>query len=364
MKQTDTISSWQIILICMTAIGLHNHVIVITPLIQTAGRDAWMSVIATSALAFVWGFILLFIHRGTKQEHLYTWLKSHVGKPVAVLIGGLVYLYFILLATITLKETMTWTKITYLQNTPLIILTIFFVILCLIAAFTSLRTIAIANFFILAFVVLLGFFVAFANIPVKNYSLLLPMLEHGYSPIIKGMVFPGSGFAELVLLLFLQHKFQSKVRYSRIALTIIIITFLTVGPLIGGIVEFGPQEAGKQRFTAFEEWGLVSFGRYIEHLDFLSIYQWLAGAFIRISMMFLITLEIFQLKKTTGKVVTLTMLASLTIFLTVYPFSDITYYNILKHLLIPISFWFCFIISFLLAGIVLIIKIKEKKEQI
>lgn len=363
MKQTDSISVYQMILIIMTAIGLHNHVIVITPLIQAAGRDAWLSVLATTILSLIWGLLLLYIHLGTKQEHLYTWLKDRMGKPTAVIIGGLVYFYFLLLGTITLKETMTWTKITYLQSTPVLALTLILVCLCIAAAFLGLRTIAIANFFILAIVILLGFFVAFTNIQYKDYSLLTPFLENGIQPVVKGMVFPGSGFAELVLVVFLQHKFDSKIQYRHIAVTMILLCFLTIGPLIGGIVEFGPEEASNQRFTAFEEWGLVSLGKYIEHLDFLSIYQWLSGAFIRISIMFFVVIEIFKFKKTTSKIAVVSILAGISTFLTVYPISDLFYYRILKNILMPLSVLFCFTLSFLLAGIVFIWNHKKKRGK-
>ncbi|VEF47739.1 spore germination protein GerXB [Bacillus freudenreichii] len=363
MKQTDSITIYQMILIIMTAIGLHNHVIVITPLIQAAGRDAWLSVLATMFSALIWALLLFYIHRGTNQEHISMWLKKRIGKPVTVMIGGLVYLYFLLLGTITLKETMTWTKITYLQNTPVLVLTLILVSLCIAAAFLGLRTIAIANFFILGLVILLGFFVAFTNIQYKDYSLLTPFLENGFRPVIKGMVFPASGFAELILVVFLQHKFDAKVKYRHIAVTILLLGFLTIGPLIGGIIEFGPEEAGNQRFTAFEEWGLVSLGKNIAHLDFFSIYQWLAGAFIRISMMFFVAIEIFKFKKTASKIVVITILAAFSVFFTVYPISDLIYYRVLKNILMPLSLLFCFSMSFILAGIVFIFNIKEKRGK-
>ena len=64
-----------------------------------------------------------------------------------------------------------------------------------------------------------------------------------------------------------------------------ILMGLTMGPTIGAITEFGPIEAAKQRYPAYEEWGLGSIGRFIEHFDFLSIYQWLTGAFIRVGLL-------------------------------------------------------------------------------
>ncbi|MFR9721672.1 hypothetical protein ACL00X_20305, partial [Aeromonas diversa] len=70
---------------------------------------------------------------------------------------------------------------------------------------------------------------------------------------------------------------------------------LTLGPTIGAIAEFGPFVAAKQRYPAFEEWRLVSIGRYIEHLDFLSVYQWFVGAFIRLSLLCFLTPDVLQI---------------------------------------------------------------------
>ncbi|WP_142303724.1 hypothetical protein [Neobacillus soli] len=52
IKKSDSITVFQLILLSMTAIGLKNHVIIISPLIQTAGRDSWLSVIVSLFLYF------------------------------------------------------------------------------------------------------------------------------------------------------------------------------------------------------------------------------------------------------------------------------------------------------------------------
>ncbi|XRD23741.1 hypothetical protein AABM34_14730 [Lysinibacillus fusiformis] len=54
-------------------------------------------------------------------------------------------------------------------------------------------------------------------------------------------------------------------------------------------------EASKQRYPAYEEWGLVTIGRYIEHLDFFSIYQWLTGTFIRVSFLLYIVADLLKM---------------------------------------------------------------------
>ncbi|MEC2078370.1 endospore germination permease [Metabacillus fastidiosus] len=363
MQEKDTITVFQMSLIIMMVIGLQNHVIVIRPLIQTAGRDGWMSVLITASITLVWGILILYIQKGMNQEHLYSWLKKQAGKPIAFILCLFIYIYCVILVTVTLKETITWTGITFLQHTPIIIPIIMMVILCILAALTSLRTIAITTFFLLFFVVIFGFFVAITNLQVKDYSLLLPMLENGYYPIIKGMVYPGAGMGELLILLFLQHRFSNKIRYRNIFWNIIILTILTIGPLIGGIIEFGPKEAGIQRFTAFEEWGLVSLGRYVEHLDFLSIYQWLSGAFIRITVLLLISIEIFSIKNKKLKLIPLFLISCTAMIAVASPISDFTFYRILKDYILPGTLGFCFLLSFVLALIVTRANIRKSEKR-
>lgn len=67
-------------------------------------------------------------------------------------------------------------------------------------------------------------------------------------------------------------------------------------------MEFGPAEAATQRYPAYEEWRLATIGRFIEHLDFLSIYQWLTGAFVRIGFILFIVIELLGLAKQKKKV--------------------------------------------------------------
>src|SRR5690606_33821423 len=150
---------------------------------------------------------------------------------------------------------------------------------------TDIQTIIILNAIVLFGVNVLGFFVAFTNIAVKEYELLLPLFVHGVQPGVRGMVYRASGcIGILILILFLRHRRDCRPRYVHFFIILFILTVLTLGPLIGAITEFGPDEAAKQRYPAYEEWGLVTLGRFIEHLDFLSIYQGLTGALVRVSV--------------------------------------------------------------------------------
>ncbi len=295
MKGVGSISILHVIFLSMTVIGLKNHVTIIPPLLDVAKRDGWLSVLLAGGIIFFWLFLLVYIQSKSKQEPIRDWLTEKIGKICSSIVIYTIVIVLMIMAAFTMVETLQWVNTTFLPQTPVIILLFIYTILCILLVTTSLQTIVILNVFVLFGVVIFGFFVAFTNMQVKDYELLRPFFEHGFQPVFRGMIFPSSGFIELLMLLFLQHQFKERIRWYHFAIMLAILVGLTLGPLIGAITEFGPNEAAKQRYPAYEEWGLVTIGRYIEHLDFFSIYQWLTGTFIRVSFLLYIVADLLKM---------------------------------------------------------------------
>lgn len=220
-------------------------------------------------------------------------------------------------------------------------------------------TIVIVNTFVLLFVVIFGFYVAIVNIQVKDYSLILPFLEHGISPVFKGIVYPASGFIEILLLLFIQQHFKSKLKWYHLAIMLFILTGLTLGPLLGAIVEFGPMEAARQRYPAYEEWGLVKIGRFIEHMDFLSIYQWLTGTFIRVSLLLFIASDILNISGHRKKIWLFMFFPFFFICLIVISLEDSLFLHLNGNEVLIITFFFFLSLSILFGAIALISRRKK-----
>lgn len=363
MKKFDTISILHVIFLSMTVIGLKNHVTIIPSLLKVGGRDGWVSVILSTVALFPWLFLLVYIHKKSKQEPVKDWLKRKIGKVGSSIVLYIIAIYLIVLAAFTMRETLQWITTTFLPKTPMLIMLIIYTILCVLLVTSNLQTIAMINVMVLFGVVIFGFFVAFTNIQVKDPDLLRPFFEHGFSPVLKGMVYPASGFIELVLILFLQHQIKDKIRWYHFTIMLLILMGLTLGPLIGAIIEFGPDEATKQTYPAYEEWGLISIGRFIEHLDFFSIYQWLTGAFIRVGVLLYVVVDIFNMNGKKKRIwLTLTptfFLISLSLFL----LSDTKFLEAKGSFLLPTTFFFFLILSLFLAGVAFISGRSSRKAK-
>ncbi|MBO9604515.1 MAG: endospore germination permease [Paenibacillaceae bacterium] len=350
-----SLSYGQVFMLGMTSVGFLNHVVLIPVILEKSQRDAWVAAIAAGLLFLLWTSVIAFIMRRTAQQPLFDWLAERFGQPVSWLFRIAFLLFLTMMGVVTLNDTTTWTKISYLPHTPYTLIAIMFCLSCLLAATYGIRTLALMNGLVLPLIVLFGFFVMSANFAHKDYSLLFPILEHGLAPIRDGFAVAGGGFAELLLILLFQHHIVRQVRWPFLLLIAVMLIGLTLGPLTGSLAEFGPAEASKHRYPAYEQWRLVRLGNYIEHVDFLSIYQWLAGAFIRLSLILVLSAECmpFAGSQQRQRKVWMLLLSFLFIAATLYPLSDTNYFAFLETYYFQISLFFLFSVSLILSALAL-----------
>ncbi|REE80226.1 spore germination protein (amino acid permease) [Paenibacillus taihuensis] len=295
---------WPVFMMLTLSVGLSAHVLVLPTVLEVSGRDSWMCGLIGFAIVLPWTAIFVTgTMKRTKQINLREWLRTRVSPFGAWLIIIPVIIVLLHSSFQTFIETVAWTSSTYLPDTPLLVIMLSLLLLTGFAVYSGLRAIAYMSCLLLPAVVVLGDFVMSANMPYKNYSLLLPMLEGGWTPALHGSLYAISCLMELAALLFIQHHLKGRIKHWQMVLQLAFITMLMLGPTIGALTEFGPAEADKLLFPAFAQWRLVTIGKYIEHVDFFAIYQWLSGAFVRVSLGIVITLELLQIRKPLHKAI-------------------------------------------------------------
>lgn len=347
-------------MIIMLSTGLLNHVIIIPILLDAAKRDAWISVLVAGACALVWIFILHISSTKINKQHLFEWLSKAYHPIVGRILAVAACTYLFVICMLTTRDTIYWVHLTFSPETPILILTFILLLISAINAYLGIHSLANTAGILLPFVIILGFFIMFSNTPHKDYSLLKPILEHGMQPVWNGSMYVGAGFIEVIMLFFLQHHIKSRLSYLSFMLMVLLILGLTMGPLIGAIVEFGPDQADKLRFPAYEEWRLLTIGGYIEHLDFFSVYQWFSGAFLRISLAMFLILDIFQIQSRKVKILVLGSISTATVVFTTIPISDEIFLKMLTSYVLPFSLWGVLVFSVIIAGLIRLAQRKGK----
>ncbi|KAF0817389.1 endospore germination permease [Cytobacillus firmus] len=328
------ISPIQAYMMIILSVGLMNHVIIIPLLLGASGRDSWLVVLLVFVASPIWIGCLNYILKYMKNQHFKKWLEHHFGKFVSALLVIIYSLFVWVIGFITLKDTLTWTTAAYLPQTPMLFLAGTTLVACFFVTCQGLSTIAIVSGILLPFVVIFGFLVSFVNIQFKEYTLLFPLLENGVAPLWKGVPYVAGGLMELFLLmLLLQHNLSKKPGFGSLMLLCLILTGLTLGPLIGSITIFGPDEAANQRYPPYAQWRIVRMGEYVEHVDFFSIYQWLSGTFIRVCLSIFLLGELWNLKKRRWFPMLLGTIAMLVAIL--LPISDMAFLDLLGKFYLP-----------------------------
>lgn len=321
MRSSRKISPLMMYMTLLLSIGISNHVLLIPVLLETAKRDAWIGVVAALAPTIVWVGALRVIVGTIGNCPIGEWVGRHYGKTIRFALNALAIVYFSAFAVMSLADTVYWTNTTYLPKTPKAVIASVFILVCFLAARAGMRAIAIASGLLLPVVVLLGYLVATANLQYKDYSLLTPVFTQGYVPALKAMAYTSGGVFEIVLVLFMHHHLSSSVKLRGLLVMAFLLVGLTVGPVMGAITLFGPFEAAELRYPAFEQWRMVTLGKFVSHLDFFSIYQWLAGSFAHISLMLFLIPDVLGVRRERRNGPIAVMAAALA-GLMLIPFSD------------------------------------------
>lgn len=326
-----------IVYILLLSVGLFAHVEIIPFLLSTAKRDSWVSILLTIIILPLWIYVLYKIVSILNNRSIIQLLKD----------GGSVFSYYILLlplalymlidAFVTAKEIIYWSQLSYMQGFNSFTLGLILLIFCLICTESGLFSIGLLSSILCPIVLFLGFFISFANMKKKHYELLFPLFTDGFLPISKGLLYASLPILELFIILFLTPVLQKAVSRKRLFLVGVIIIGLTLGPTIGSIVEFGPEMAAQYRYPAYEQWRLISIGRYFSHTDFFAIFQWLSGGVIRISLFLFISCRILTKGKENVKVVRI--IYAIIFIACIYPFDQSPFSTIVYGYIRPLSFF-------------------------
>ncbi len=331
------ITPFQVYLVAFISIAINVHVLLIPYILLKGGRDSWLSIVVAFGCMLPLLWLMHRIQKVAGEEGILAYIYRHFGRWDVVIRIALI-LWLLVTAAISMRDVIHWAHVSFLTFTPVSVLTIFFALTCAYSAALGLRVLVIVTGILLPIVCTLGFFVGIGNLSQKDYALLLPFLEHGVRPVWDGAVFALAGLCELLFILLLAHHARGEIKSWHWVVFAALISALAIGPTTAAIASFGPWEAMKQRFPVYEQWRLLRVGRYISHTDFLAIFQWLSGAFLRISLAWFLIADLSKRQHTTTRIspFLLGVLVVCTISLAWIPQTDLVFTAWMVHY-IPLS---------------------------
>jgi len=216
-----------IILIIMFILGTAN---LITPslIVSQAKQDAWLSILFGIGIALLLAWLYSTLAERYKNMTIIEYSQRILGKWLGWSLSFLYCLYFLILTAGLLHIVGDFITTHVLTETPFIAIQITFIMIIIFAVRLGLETFARTFEMLFPYVILFFIVLMLCLIPQIKLENVLPVLEHGVNPVLRGTIrLLGVPYLDVVIFLMIAPNVNhpKKVRKS-----------LVIAILIGGII--------------------------------------------------------------------------------------------------------------------------------
>jgi len=263
--------------------------ILITPIgyAHTAREDAWIASLFSLLVNLVMVVIYIALARLYPGKSLFDIFESTAGKVLGKLIT-LIYLFYFLLLTGTLLGNLGFFMSSEMMpETPIESIQYIFMAAAIICARKGIIILARFGELVFPWIIFLFTILVLTLLPKIDWNYIKPMLEVGWSPIMKAG-FQSSMFQELIALLvffpMLHQKKQGERAFMWGVVSGSMILFIIV---MLSILVLGIEQTENSTFPAYALAKTINIGNFLQRVEGILITIWIMTFFIKISVIFI-----------------------------------------------------------------------------
>jgi spore germination protein KB len=283
MNLKEKISSAQM------AIVLYQNIIgtavLLMPSITTvlAGHDMWL----TPAMGSISGFVIIWVtyrlHQLYPNQTIYTYMEAIIGKIPGKIVGFLFLLFNLHILGATSRDYAEFIVGNFFEKTPIVVIIASMILVCGYAVRGGIEVIArCAQLFLPVILLLLLLNILFI-IPEMKLSNMLPFLEKGIVPPLKGSLVVQGWFCQYMLISFLYPSLKDKdkamkwgfLSVTACAVSMVLVNLATL--LLMGLL------AGRFNYPVLSASRYIMLADFFEHVEAMIMMSWVLGAFCKIS---------------------------------------------------------------------------------
>ncbi|WP_227763974.1 GerAB/ArcD/ProY family transporter [Zhaonella formicivorans] len=286
------------------AIGLISTVIGVQilamprDLAEAAGRDGWISVILGGLIVGVIIYFLTVLGAMFPGKSIVEYSQEILGRILGILYSLIVFAFYALVAAFVVREFADILKLYLLDKTPVevIILSMLFVSAYLVNHGVNSLVRVMQVFFPLLVLPLLLLFVMVT--PMADFKQLLPPLQKGVLPVLKGVTAGFtiySGFSVIGFLIPFMEEPRKAIKVCLLAQGLIMAVYLAMFIMSLGV--FGPVDMTHLLFPVNDLVRTIEVpGTFIERFDVFLLSIWILAAYTTVTAAyFLTTLSLSQI---------------------------------------------------------------------
>ena len=250
---------------------------------QYARHDMWMVPIIGSIIGFITVYLVWKLHKLYPELTPIQYSEKILGKIMGKLIGLILVLFFVHNTGIVVRQYSEFISFNVMRETPTVALSISILFVCALAVRGGIEVIArtsviCTTLFMVSSVSLL---LLIKDIDVTN---MLPVLEHGFTPVLQGGIIFQSWFGEVFLLAFLYPyvKNQSKSLKAGMKITLyIMLIFLYVNFFVLTLLGLSSLN---QLYPLYSALRAISVLGFFENFEVIITASWVLGNFVKLAI--------------------------------------------------------------------------------
>lgn len=249
-------------------------------------QNTWISMIIAVILAIPMVIIYGSILNDFPGKDIFQILEYTFGKLIGKIIGFLYTLYFFHLGAICIRNMTEFVQITSFPETPQYVTALFIGLLAIYILKAGLEVIARVNKFIIPLIIFIIGITLVMVVPKANVNNFLPLLEDGWSPVIKGgfskFSFP---LGETVVFLAFLNTVNEKNKANKIYVKGILIgSTILFTTIIRNILIMGFPSLTLGIFPSYDAVSLIDIGKFIRGTEIIIAIDITIAGFIKVSI--------------------------------------------------------------------------------
>ncbi|KQL49898.1 spore gernimation protein [Brevibacillus choshinensis] len=286
MKEKPYISAAQMGIMVFPVIVATADLLVPAITSRQADRDMWISPMIASLTGFLTVYLVFQLHKLFLGESIVQYSTRIVGTFFGKVCGFLVLFNLLYTNGNIIRQYGEFIVGSFLFDTPLVAVIGSIVLLCAITVKSGVEVLARTAQVFVPIVVILYATLLILMIPSMKFDHMLPMLEHGVIPIIKGAFTPQGWFSEVILFSFLLPFNVDQEQGMRTGLITVVSAMLALTMInLSTLLVLGG-EVSLMTYSFYTAIQMISYADFFENIDSVVIATWVTGAFIKISVFF------------------------------------------------------------------------------
>lgn len=262
--------------------------ILIVPAItaEQAKRDFWLSPAWSSLIGLFAVFIAIRLNRIYPDKTPVEYFEAILGRWAGKVLALFYLLFYFHITSIVVREYGEFVVGNFLNRTPMNVIMGTMILVCAMNVRGGLEVIGRSAQMFVPIVLFLFVCIVLLLMPDLEPSNMLPMMENGVGPSIRGSLIPQGWFSEFILISFMLPYVSDKqksMKWGLISVTVVMLTMVITN--FASLFLFG-EVTSIFIYPVMVAARFISIADFFEHLEAIVMAIWVMGTFVKISVFY------------------------------------------------------------------------------